>query len=125
MTRIRCSSTALVGAAAILLGVWFSTPDYSTPASPRASVAVAHAEPKLLTDHPGDVMRQVARGASDQAVASVSPVVASAVFVSSLGGVARTESVVLPATFVHHMIIGRDSATVSPQPQPQPQLLSC
>jgi hypothetical protein len=121
MSRIRCRSIALMGTAAILPGVWFSAQDHTTPASPHASAAVAHVEPLPLTGHPRDVMRQVVRGAGDQAVARVSPVTASVVFVGSLGGVARAESIVQQATFIHHMIIGRDSASVSPPSQ----LLTC
>lgn len=103
MSLIR-NSFVLVGALPLVLGagVWFSSPGHSTPAPPHARAAVARVEPQ-------------------QGVAGASPVIVSATFVIGTGGMVMDEAVIVLTTFIHHMVIGSDSASVSPQPQ----LLTC
>jgi hypothetical protein len=121
MSPIRRRTIALAGAPAILLGTWFFAPSHSAPAPPHASVAIVRVPAQQPAGYSSGVVRQIARGLGDQAVGDVSLDVASAVLVNALGGVTRAEGMVQQVTFIHHMVIGSDSASVSQQPQ----LLTC
>ena len=112
---------ARAGVPAILMGIWFSAPSHSAPAPPHASVAIVRAQAQQPAAPSSGVMRQIARSRGDQAVGDASPDIATAVLVTALGGVTRAEGMVQQVTFIHHMVIGSDSASVSQQPQ----LLTC
>ncbi|MBS2545621.1 hypothetical protein KGQ19_01940 [Catenulispora sp. NL8] len=98
MSRICRRSTALISALTILVGVLCLSLGHSVPAAPRASAAISRASVAVARDQI-QAQREVALGADDQVVADELPVVE-------------------PATFIHHMIIGPDSAEASQQPQP-------